>query len=140
MLFEELSGVQRDDERTFVEALKGAGWNLHANAELIRAGFSVTPEGHATLETAEARIGVELFLESRSLRLTILSTVSDEIIRLRVKFGDNLGGVMQWLTQYQTRLNSTGYVEFVAQLIDLSEEVLFVDAEENTYLLSNDEL
>ena len=139
MRFEDLTAAQRQEEDSFVTRLTQAGWNPNATAELLRAGISVVPEGHATLETDRARLGVELFLETRSVHLSIQSLASEDKARLRFHYHHNLDDVLQWITSRQGTLTVETFTEALDQMIRICQKVVYVDDEGNMYQIGRED-
>lgn len=133
MKYEELSKQQRDDEETFSDFLIDAGWTPYANAELIRSGFSVTPEARGELETEYAKLGIELFLQEQVILFSVVSDSAE--VGLALHYVGSIKEIMDWLLKYQASMTRINLPTRIQELYSYAREVMFIAEDGKQYEL-----
>jgi hypothetical protein len=136
MKFEDLSEELQKYESMFTEFLSKSGWSSYPNAQLIRSGISVNPEGRGSLVTAHARLSLEIYLQEKVLFLKIVNLNDNAEIGLALQYNGALGKILNWIEKHQECITRENFAQRVRELLPLSREVIFVAEDGTQYELS----
>jgi len=135
MKFEEFTEENRLHEKAFTDFLSAAGWHAYANTELIRSGFTVTPEGRCSLTTDCAHLSLEIFLQEKVLMLTITSLNEDTSIGIGMQYDDFLSDILQWIYNCQSSINRESFAMLFKEILPKCNEAIFIAEDGKHYKL-----
>lgn len=135
MRLNEMTEEQRRLEALFVEKLSAAGWSARENADALRAGMSVQPEGLGVLSSGDVTLNAQLHLEEGVILFHISSKSTGKTIRLRFEHGGNLSDFLKWLVGVQASLTPETFAKFLKPTFGICDQVYFVDGAGNHYQL-----
>ena len=131
----EMSAEMMTNLEYFNEQLKQAGWEITDFAEMFSAGISVVPEAMARREKEAVALEAHLDLGENEIRLFILNRQTDQLVRLALKFGNNLKQILSVLINAQDRMDTKTFPDFLIQSSQFVDKAWFVDHEGTRFLL-----
>ena len=138
MFYTDMNEAQRTELALFEERLLDAGWDIEPVATLLHTGTWVSPEGSADLLSSLVELSADFYADDRVIHLIIEN--ADRRVRFRLLLADSIEPVLSWLTASQKELDPLNFPRYLATLIPLCREVLYLTSDGKPYRLSLEDL